>query len=65
LIFLLPALAGIPMPLAPIQIIVLELFMDLAASAGFVAEPKEKDIYTRGPRNPQENIINRLWSEIS
>jgi Ca2+-transporting ATPase len=59
LIFLLPALAGLPMPLAPIQIIVLELFMDLAASAGFVAEPKERDIYTRGPRNPQENIINR------
>ncbi|HPU92961.1 MAG TPA: cation-transporting P-type ATPase [Candidatus Saccharicenans sp.] len=59
LIFLLPALAGLPMPLAPIQIIVLELFMDLAASAGFVAEPKEKDIYTRPPRNPQENIINR------
>jgi len=59
LIFLLPALAGIPMPLAPIQIIVLELFMDLAASAGFVAEPKEKDIYTRPPRNPKENIINR------
>ncbi|HOE15056.1 MAG TPA: cation-transporting P-type ATPase [Candidatus Saccharicenans sp.] len=59
LIFLLPALAGIPMPLAPIQIIVLELFMDLAASAGFVAEPKEKDIYTRPPRNPRENIINR------
>ncbi len=58
LIFLLPALAGIPMPLAPIQIIVLELFMDLAASAGFVAEPKEKDIFTRGPRNPKENIIN-------
>ena len=59
LIFLLPALAGLPMPLAPIQIIVLELFMDLAASAGFVAEPKEKDIYTRPPRNPRENIINR------
>ena len=59
LIFLLPALAGLPMPLAPIQIIVLELFMDLAASAGFVAEPKERDIYTRPPRNPQENIINR------
>ena len=47
------------MPLAPIQIIVLELFMDLAASAGFVAEPKEKDIYTRPPRKPQEKIINR------
>jgi len=58
LIFLFPVLLGIPMPLAPIQIIILELFMDLAASAGFVAEPSEKDIYTRAPRNPKENIIN-------
>jgi Ca2+-transporting ATPase len=51
LIFLLPVIFGIPMPLAPIQIILLELFMDLAASVGFVAEPKEKDIYFRPPRN--------------
>lgn len=58
LIFLLPVLLGIPMPLAPIQIILLELFMDLAASAGFVSEPKGKNIYSRPPRNPKENIIN-------
>ncbi len=58
LIFLIPVLLGIPMPLAPIQIILLELFMDLAASAGFVAEPREKDIYSRPPRNPRENVIN-------
>jgi len=58
LIFLLPVLLGIPMPLAPIQIILLELFMDLAASAGFVAEPREKNIYSRPPRNPKENIMN-------
>ncbi|OSS41475.1 Lead, cadmium, zinc and mercury transporting ATPase Copper-translocating P-type ATPase [Desulfurella amilsii] len=58
LIFLLPVLLGIPMPLAPIQIIILELFMDLAASAGFVAEPKERNIYSRPPRNPKESIIN-------
>jgi len=48
------------MPFAPIQIILLELFMDLAASAGFVAEPKEKNIYSRPPRNPKENIMNNL-----
>jgi Ca2+-transporting ATPase len=49
-IFLLPVLAGLPMPFSPIQIIVLELFMDLAASAGFVAEPAEAAIYARQPR---------------
>jgi len=59
LIFLLPVLLGIPMPLAPIQIILLELFMDLAASAGFVAEPREPNIYSRPPRNPRENVLNK------
>jgi P-type Ca2+ transporter type 2C len=58
LIFLLPILLILPLPLAPIQIILLELFMDLAASAGFVAEPKEKDLYTRPPRDPKEPIFN-------
>lgn len=58
LIFLLPVLIGIAMPFAPIQIILLELFMDLAASAGFVAEAKEKNIYSRPPRPPEENIFN-------
>jgi Ca2+-transporting ATPase len=65
LIFLLPVLLGVPMPLAPIQIILLELFMDLAASAGFVAEPAENDIYCRPPRNPRENVFNgRVVADI-
>jgi Ca2+-transporting ATPase len=65
LIFLLPVILGIPMPFAPIQIIILELFMDLAASAGFVAEPREKNIYSRPPRNPQERIIsNKVVKDI-
>jgi Ca2+-transporting ATPase len=42
---------AMPLPFAPIQIIVLELFMDLAASAGFVTEPAEKTIYDRKPRD--------------
>ena len=45
LVFLVPVLLNLPLPLAPIQIILLELFMDLAASAGFVAEPAERSIY--------------------
>jgi len=58
MIFLLPVVLGVPMPFSPIQIIVLELFMDLAASAGFVAEPKESDVYHRPPRNPREDVFN-------
>jgi len=41
---------AMPLPFTPIQIIVLELFMDLGASAGFVTEPAEKTIYERKPR---------------
>jgi Ca2+-transporting ATPase len=52
-ILLIPAALGLPLPLAPIQIIVLELFMDLAASAGFVTEPAESTIYSRKPREPK------------
>jgi P-type Ca2+ transporter type 2C len=61
--FLLPALLGISMPFAPIQIIILELFMDLAASSGFVSEPAEKDIYTRSPRDPHLGMFNaaEVW----
>ncbi|MDD1679633.1 MAG: cation-transporting P-type ATPase [Methanomicrobiales archaeon] len=59
MIFLLPVFAGIELPFAPIQIIVLELFMDLGASAGFVAEPAEQDIFHRPPRNPMEGVLTR------
>jgi Ca2+-transporting ATPase len=57
LIFMLPVTMGIPMPFSPIQIIILELFMDLAASAGFVAEPKERDIYSRPPRGRDQEVL--------
>jgi Ca2+-transporting ATPase len=59
LLFLFPVILNVPFPFAPIQIILLELFMDLAASAGFVSEPAEKLIYSRPPRDPKEKFINR------
>ena len=58
LVFLLPALFGLPLPFSPVQIILLELFMDLAASAGFVAEPAEGDIRTRRPEAMSTNILD-------
>ena len=57
--FLLPIALGVPLPFAPIQIIVLELFMDLAASATFVAEPEESGIMTKPPVDPEEKFMNR------
>jgi Ca2+-transporting ATPase len=45
--------------LAPLQIILLELFMDLGASAAFVAERAESDIMDRPPRNPKRPFLDR------
>jgi Ca2+-transporting ATPase len=58
-IFLTPIILGIPLPFAPIQIIVLELFMDLAASATFVAEPEEIGSMQKPPINPKEKFLNK------
>ena len=58
-IFLVPIILGIPLPFAPIQIIVLELFMDLAASATFVAEPEEAGSMKKPPIDPKERFINK------
>ena len=53
------ALAGLPQPFAPVQIIVMELFMDLAASAAFVAERAENDVMTRPPDDPNRRFLDR------
>jgi Ca2+-transporting ATPase len=57
-IFLVPIILGIPLPFAPIQIIVLELFMDLAASATFVAEPQEKGAMKKPPNDPKQPFMD-------
>jgi Ca2+-transporting ATPase len=62
--FLLPIALGVPLPFAPIQIIVLELFMDLAASATFVAEPEESGTMTRPPVDPNEKFMGRDTQKI-
>ena len=58
-IFLVPIILGIPLPFAPIQIIVLELFMDLAAAATFVAEPEESGSMQKPPIDPKEKFLNK------
>lgn len=49
---LLPVLLGWPLVLMPIQIVFLELIIDPASSIVFEAEPEEKDIMRRPPRDP-------------
>jgi len=59
LTILIPTLLNIPLPFSPIQIIILELFMDLAASTSFVVEPAESDVLKRKPRNSKESFMNK------
>ncbi len=56
---LLPVFLRVPIPFAPIQIILMELFMDLAASATFAVEPPESDLMERPPRDPKAKFMDR------
>lgn len=58
-VFIASLLLALPFPFSPIQIILLELFMDLGASASFVAEPPEPSIDARPPRDPRTPFLNR------
>jgi Ca2+-transporting ATPase len=58
-VFCASLMLAIPFPFSPIQIILLELFMDLGASASFVAEPPEPSIHERLPRNPRTPFLDR------
>jgi Ca2+-transporting ATPase len=52
-------LLELPVPFEPVQIIVMELFMDVGASATFVSEPPEEDVMRVGPRNPRTPFMDR------
>lgn len=58
-VVLLSVMVGLSVPFAPVQIIVMELFMDLAASAAFVAEPGESGHMSRPPRDPRARFLDR------
>ncbi|MFP5071882.1 cation-translocating P-type ATPase [Pseudonocardia nantongensis] len=51
--------AGLPIAFVPIQIVVLEMFMDVAGSATFAAEPAERDTMDRAPRDPRRRFLDR------
>lgn len=59
LTFIIPLFLNLPFPFSPIQIILLELFMDLAASTTFVVEPMEPGTMQRPPREQKEKFISR------
>jgi len=60
LLMLVPALAGWPPPLAPMQILWLNLVTDGLPALALGLEPPEPDIMHRDPRPPREPVIT--WS---
>lgn len=56
---LLPVLLLAPVPFTPLQIIVTELFMDVATAAAFSAERPEADLMRQPPRDPHQPFMHR------
>ncbi len=57
-ITLIAVLAFLPIPFTPVQIILLELFMDLGAAAAFVAERSNGALMSRPPRDPKASFMD-------
>jgi Ca2+-transporting ATPase len=53
-----PVLVGFPLLLTPILIAFLELIIDPACSIAFEAEPGERDLMQRPPRDPQARLLS-------
>ncbi len=53
-------LAGLPLPLLPLQILWINLVTDSLPAVALGVEPAERDIMSRKPRNPKESIMGGL-----
>jgi Ca2+-transporting ATPase len=60
-----PILFNLPLVLLPAHIAFLELIIDPACSTVFEAEPEEKNIMNRPPRNLQERMFGRKSLALS
>jgi Ca2+-transporting ATPase len=58
-VLLTAALAGLPLPLLPLQILWLNLVTDTFPALALALEPAEADIMRRPPRSPQKAILSR------
>jgi len=63
-VFVVPLMAGMPFPFAPIQIIAIELLMDLASSTIFVSEAAEPQVMQQKPRRRAKFISKESGLQI-
>lgn len=62
-VILVPLALDMPAPFTPVQIVILELFMDLGASVAFVSEPTAPEAMRQPPRAPGRRFLDR--AEVS
>ena len=55
-------LAGLPVPYAPVQIVLLELFMDVGASLAFVSEPGAPAAMRHPPRPRNASLVDGAFT---
>jgi Ca2+-transporting ATPase len=61
LVLLVAGVAGLPLPLLPLQILWLNMVTDTFPALALAMEPGEGDVMERPPRNPQEAILSRQF----
>ena len=64
---IMPLLLGLPLMLAPIHIVFLEMIINPACSIVFEAESAEKDAMKQPPRNPKSPLVLRkrvIWALV-
>jgi P-type Ca2+ transporter type 2C len=61
LVLLVAGLAGLPLPLAPLQLLWLNVVTDTFPALALAIEPGDVDVMRRPPQNPQDAILSRQF----
>jgi P-type Ca2+ transporter type 2C len=61
LVLLVAGVAGLPLPLLPLQLLWLNMVTDTFPALALAIEPGDPDVMRRPPRNPHEAILSRTF----
>jgi Ca2+-transporting ATPase len=61
LVLLTASLAGLPMPLSPLQLLWLNMITDTFPALALALEPGDRDVMRRPPRDPKEAMLSRSF----